>query len=45
VLETVRDIAIIVLALESIVIGVVLIITLLQLRSLTRLLQKEVTPC
>lgn len=43
-LESVRDIAIVVLALESIVIGAVLIITLLQLRSLTRLLQEQIAP-
>ena len=40
----VRDIAIIVLALESIVIGVVLALLLWQVRSLTRLLQEEIKP-
>jgi hypothetical protein len=39
-----RDIAIIVLALESIVVGVVLILLLWQVHSLTRLLQEEVKP-
>lgn len=40
----VRDIAIIVLALESIIIGVVLVLLLWQVRSLTRLLQEEIKP-
>jgi len=39
-----RDIAIIILALESIVIGVLLMLLLWQLRSLTRLLQEEIKP-
>ena len=39
-----RDIAIIVLAIESIVVGVLLILLLWQLRSLTRLLQEEIKP-
>ena len=43
-METIRDIAIIVLAIESIIIGVVLVLTLLQLRSLTSLLQNEIAP-
>ena len=43
-LGTVRDIAIIVLAVESIIIGVVLTLLLLQLRDLTRLLQDEIEP-
>ncbi len=43
-LAAVRDIAIITLALESIVIGVVLILLLWQLRILTRLLQDEIKP-
>ncbi len=42
--QIVRDVAIIILAVESIVIGLVLIITLLQLRSLTKLLQHEIAP-
>ncbi|MHB0878503.1 MAG: hypothetical protein ACYC5O_20900 [Anaerolineae bacterium] len=44
VVETIRDVAIIVLALESIIIGAVLIIVLLQLRSLTVLLRDEIAP-
>jgi hypothetical protein len=43
-LALVRDIAIVVLALESIVIGVVLVLMLWQVRSLTRLLQDELKP-
>ena len=43
-LGIIRDIAIIVLALESIVIGVLLILLLLQMRDLTRLLQDEIEP-
>ena len=43
-LGTVRDIAIIVLAVESIIIGVVLTLLLLQMRDLTRLLQEEIEP-
>ena len=43
-IAAVRDIAIIVLALESIVIGVVLVLLLWQLRNLTRLLQQEIKP-
>lgn len=39
-----RDLAIIVLALESIVIGVVLVLLLWQVRSLIRLLQEEIKP-
>jgi len=42
--EAVRDVAIIVLAVESIVIGVVLILTLLELRSLGRTLKRQVGP-
>lgn len=42
--ETIRDVAIIVLAVESIVIGAVLVITLWQLRSLTVLLRDEIAP-
>ncbi len=44
VLADVRDIAIIILAIESIVVGVLLILLLWQLRSLTRLLQEEIKP-
>lgn len=43
-LDVIRDLAIVVLALESIVLGVVLTVLLLQLRSLTRLLQEQVKP-
>jgi len=43
-LPAVRDIAIIILALESIVIGVLLILLLWQLRSLTILLQEQIKP-
>jgi len=40
----VRDVAIIVLAVESIVIGIILALLLWQVRSLMRLLQDEVKP-
>jgi hypothetical protein len=40
----VRDVAIIVLALESIIIGVVLVILVLQVKSLVDLLQHEIRP-
>ena len=43
-LESLRDIAIIILALESIIIGLVLVLVLLQLRSLARLLRDEIAP-
>ena len=43
-LAIVRDIAIVVLALESIVIGVVLVVLLWQVRSLTKLLQEQLKP-
>ena len=43
-LPAVRDIAIIVLAIESIVIGVLLSLLLWQLRSLTALLQEQIKP-
>jgi len=43
-IAAVRDVAIIVLAVESIVIGVILALLLWQVRSLTRLLQDEVKP-
>jgi len=39
-----RDAAIVFLALESIVIGVLLAITILQIRSLVRLLREEIKP-
>lgn len=40
----VRDIAIIVLAVESLAIGALLIVLLLQIRGLARMLQEEVQP-
>jgi Flp pilus assembly protein protease CpaA len=40
----IRDIAIIVLALESLIIGVLLILLILQIRSLAKMLQEEVQP-
>jgi len=40
----IRDIAIIVLAVETLVIGVLLILLLLQIRGLARMLQEEVQP-
>jgi hypothetical protein len=43
-LGAVRDIAIVLLALESIVIGVLLALMLLQLRKLVRLLREEIAP-
>jgi len=43
-LAAVRDIAIIILALESIVIGVVLVLLLWQLRNLTVLLREQLEP-
>ena len=43
-LGVVRDIAIVLLALESIVIGIVLILMLLQLRKLARMLREEIMP-
>jgi hypothetical protein len=43
-IAAVRDVAIIVLAVESIIIGIILALLLWQVRSLTRLLQDEVKP-
>ncbi len=43
-LADVRDIAIVILAVESIVVGILLILLLWQLRSLTQLLEEEVKP-
>jgi len=40
----IRDIAIIVLAMESLIIGGLLVVLLLQIRGLTRMLQEEVQP-
>lgn len=43
-LAVVRDIAIVILALESIVIGALLVLTLLQIRTLVRILRDEIRP-
>lgn len=43
-LAEMRDIAIVILALESIVVGVLLMLLLWQLRGLTRLLEEEIRP-
>ena len=43
-LQNVRDVAIVLLALETLVIGALLAITLLQIRSLVRVLRDEVLP-
>ena len=43
-LEVVRDLAIVLLALESVVIGVLLCILLLQVRKLVKLLREEIKP-
>jgi len=43
-LADIRDVALVVLAVESIVIGLALVLTLLELRSLTRLLKDEIAP-
>jgi len=43
-LADVRDIAVIVLAIESIVVGILLSLLLWQMRSLTRLLEEEIKP-
>ncbi len=40
----VRDLAIILLAIESLVIGVVLVVLILEVRSLVRLLRDEIKP-
>jgi len=40
----VRDLAIILLALESLVIGVVLVVLILEIRSLAKLLREEIKP-
>lgn len=44
VLASVRDLAIILLALESFVIGVVLIVLILEIRNLAKLLREEIKP-
>lgn len=43
-MEGVRDVAIIVLAIESIIVGVVLIFLVFQINSLIRLLKEEIKP-
>jgi hypothetical protein len=43
-IQTLRDVAIILLALESIVIGVLVVILVLQMQRLTRLLEEEIKP-
>ena len=43
-LDSARDIAIVVLAVESIIIGIVLVLLLWQVRQLVSLLQREVKP-
>ena len=43
-IQTTRDIAIIFLALESIVIGVMIVILVLQIQRLTTLLEEEIKP-
>lgn len=40
----IRDIAIIVLAVESLIVGALLIVLIVQLRGLTRMLEEEVQP-
>ena len=42
--QTIRDLAVIVLALESIIIGVVLVMLVLQVRSLVMVLQHDIKP-
>jgi len=43
-LTVVRDVAIVLLALESVVVGVLLALTLAQVRNLVRLLREEIAP-
>lgn len=43
-LSNLRDVAIILLAVESLAIGVLLIVLLLEIRNLARLLQEEIEP-
>ena len=43
-LASVRDLAIILLALESLVIGVVLVVVSLEIRNLAKLLREEIKP-
>jgi hypothetical protein len=42
--ETIRDISIIVLALETIVVQVILVLLLLEIRSLSKMLRENITP-
>ena len=43
-IQTVRDVAIILLALETIVIGAMIVILVLQIQRLTKLLEEEIKP-
>ncbi len=43
-LSAVRDVAIIILAFESLIVGALLIVLLFQVRSLIRLVQEEIKP-
>jgi len=43
-LAGIRDVAIVMLALESIVIGILLAVTLIQVRKLIRLLREDIAP-
>ncbi len=43
-MAAIRDVAIILLALESLIIGILLIVLILQIVSLTRLLRDEIKP-
>jgi ABC-type uncharacterized transport system permease subunit len=43
-MEGIRDVAIIVLAIESIIVGVILIFLVFQINSLIRLLKEEIKP-
>jgi hypothetical protein len=44
IVPTIRDLAIILLAVESIVVGILLIILILQVRGLARMLETEIKP-
>ncbi len=44
VIATIRDVSLILLALESIIIGVILVILILEIRSLAKMLKNEVQP-
>ncbi len=43
-IANIRDIAIILLALESIIVGILLIVLILEVRNLARMLQTEIKP-